>query len=131
VGSEMCIRDRELEDLETGAKTGITDGGTFGFTASAVSPESRFRINGTIAPLPPIVTKSPIIITYDKSKKLTVNNGSTETGSLIVYDITGNKVYETVMPVGLTYVKLKLKKGVYIVEGRTVSYKTVEKIILQ
>ena len=121
----------ELEDLETAAKTSITDGGTFSFNASALSPESRFRINGTIATVPPIVTESPIIITYDKSKKLTVNNGSTETGSLIVYDITGNKVYETVMPVGLTYVKLKLKKGVYIVEGRTVSYKTVEKIILQ
>jgi len=119
----------ELEDLETAAKTSITDGGTFSFNASALSPESRFRINGTIAPPPPVVIEIPITITYDKSKKLTVNNGSTETGTLSVYDMSGNKVYEMVMPVGLTYYKLKLKKGVYVVKASTASYETVEKII--
>jgi hypothetical protein len=119
----------ELEDLETGAKTNITDGGTFAFNASALSPESRFRINGTIAPPPPVVIEIPITITYDKSKKLTVNNGSTETGTLSVYDMSGNKVYKMVKPVGLTYYKLKLKKGVYVVKASTASYETVEKII--
>ena len=119
----------ELEDLETGAKTNITDGGTFAFNASALSPESRFRINGTIAPPPPVVIEIPITITYDKSKKLTVNNGSTETGMLSVYDMSGNKVYEAVMPLGLTYYKLKLKKGVYVVKASTASYETFEKII--
>lgn len=120
----------QLEDLATGAKTSITDGGTFRFNVSSASPEARFRINGTIAQIPPVETESPITITYDKSNKLTVNNGSTEAGTLRVFNVTGTMVYETAMPVGLSNIKLNLKKGVYILEGSTESYQTTAKVIM-
>lgn len=120
----------QLEDLATGAKTSITDGGTFRFNVTSASPEARFRINGTIAQIPPVGTESPITITYDKSNKLTVNNGSTEAGTLRVFNVTGTMVYETAMPVGLSNIKLNLKKGVYILEGSTESYQTTAKVIM-
>lgn len=121
-----------ITDLETGITSDITDGGSIRFSASAGSPEARFLINGKITTnVNDNDTDSPISISYDKAKKLSVMNSGNETGTISIYDVAGGLIYESAMPVGFTNKKINLKKGVFIIEAKTASYRNQIKVIAQ
>lgn len=120
-----------IEDLQTGTIKDITDGGSYTFTVNASSPEARFRINGIPVMGVPTSLDSPIEVIYHKNKDVIVINGSDEEGMLRIYDIAGKQVQQLPITTGQTSEKLKLRKGIYVFDVRTTSYRSTHKIIVQ